>query len=81
VHLSYRPVASNGDPTQDGHANHAKVAIVDDALLYVGSDNAYPSYNVEFGLWIGDEPSVQAFVNDYWTPLWNAVPIKSPGRP
>ncbi|MEN3331001.1 MAG: hypothetical protein V7641_366 [Blastocatellia bacterium] len=56
---------NNGD-----HANHSKMVIVDDSVCYIGSDNAYPSYNEEFGLWIDDQPSIASFITDYWNGLW-----------
>ncbi|HYE54961.1 MAG TPA: hypothetical protein VD996_08965, partial [Chitinophagaceae bacterium] len=34
--------------------NHCKMMMVDDAACYIGSDNAYPSYNTEFGIWVED---------------------------
>lgn len=77
-HLAYKRI-DDSTPGNAKHANHSKVSIVDDSLCYIGSDNAYPSYNVEFGLWIGDENSVKQFVNEYWTPLWLAVPIPPAG--
>ena len=39
--------------------NHSKVVCVDDELLYIGSDNAYPSYNEEHGVWIKDQTAIK----------------------
>lgn len=66
-HLRYKRISA----TTSGEANHSKVAIVDDTLIYVGSDNAYPSYNIEFGVWTGDSALTKAFVDGYWTALWS----------
>jgi hypothetical protein len=49
------------------HANHSKVVLVDDVVCYIGSDNAYPSYNIEFGLWIDDQTSIQDYINKFWS--------------
>jgi hypothetical protein len=48
--------------SNDGtRVNHCKVTSVDDKLLYVGSDNAYPNYNEEHGIWIEDKDAIH-----YW---------------
>jgi hypothetical protein len=71
LQCDYAVIAPTPPPNQQSaHANHAKVVVVDDALCYVGSDNAYPSYNTEFGLWHGDTGAIAHFVQDYWTGLW-----------
>jgi len=54
----------------DGKFNHAKVVCVDDELLYIGSDNAYTSFNEEHGVWIDDETAISAWKRDYWERLW-----------
>jgi hypothetical protein len=50
--------------------NHSKVVSVDQKLLYIGSDNAYPCYNEEHGVWVEHKPSIDAWYNDYWKFLW-----------
>lgn len=67
--LAYKRIDDN--LTNPKHATHAKLAVVDDSVCYIGSDNAYPSYNQEFGLWIDDRDSINAFIKDYWNHLWN----------
>lgn len=57
------------------HYNHCKVVAVDRKLLYVGSDNAYPCYNEEHGIWVEDKPTVDAWFNDYWQGLWDRSTI------
>lgn len=42
----------------------------DKKLLYVGSDNVYPNYNEEYGVWIDDKPAIDAWFEKYWTPRW-----------
>lgn len=56
-----------------GNGNHCKLTIVDDTLCYIGSDNAYPSYNNEFGVWIDDQAAIRAFIQDYWQGLQQHV--------
>ncbi len=55
------------------HASHSKLVIVDDAVCYIGSDPAYPSYNQEFGLWLDDAASVRALVSQHWRSLWKVA--------
>ncbi|KAK5654251.1 hypothetical protein OQA88_7426 [Cercophora sp. LCS_1] len=49
---------------------HTKTICVDRELLYVGSDNLYPSYNEEHGIWVDDKPAVAGWISDYWDVLW-----------
>lgn len=51
-------------------ANHGKPWMVDDRVLYVGSDNLYPHSLQEFGYLVESPEIVQQFVRDYWEPLW-----------
>ncbi len=75
--VEYRRVDNTpGNPDPPPHANHAKLVVVDDALCYVGSDDLYPAYCEESGVWIDDQQAIQEFVDEYWTGLWNfAVPV------
>lgn len=66
--VTYRRVDPNASNT---HGNHSKLVVVDDAVCYVGSDNAYPSYNEEFGVWIDDATAISSLVSQYWDALWN----------
>jgi hypothetical protein len=50
--------------------NHSKVVSVDQKLLYIGSDNAYPCYNEEHGIWVEHKPSIDAWYTGYWKYLW-----------
>jgi hypothetical protein len=50
--------------------NHSKIVCVDDRLLYVGSDNAYPCYNEEHGAWIEDAAEVASWKNKFWNEMW-----------
>lgn len=59
-------------------SNHSKMVMVDDALAYVGSDNAYPSYNQEFGVWLDDEKAVQALRQGFWDGLWSIAELAPP---
>ncbi|KAE9378673.1 hypothetical protein N431DRAFT_460007 [Stipitochalara longipes BDJ] len=50
---------------------HNKIVCVDDKLMYVGSDNAYPCYNEEHGVWIEDSKTIQSWKKTYWDGLWS----------
>lgn len=56
--------------------NHSKVVCVDDKLLYIGSDNIYPSYNEEHGVWIDDDATIKAWKEKIWTELWDHRTIR-----
>ena len=68
VNIDQDALYNEGEPGK--FYNHSKLVVVDDSVCYIGSDNAYPSYLTEFGLWIDDRDSIQRFINEYWTPLW-----------
>lgn len=51
--------------------NHTKVVCCDKSLLYVGSDNMYPNYNEEHGIWIDDKDAINAWHDGYWKPRWD----------
>jgi phosphatidylserine/phosphatidylglycerophosphate/cardiolipin synthase-like enzyme len=51
-------------------ANHAKVWIVDDQMFYVGSQNAYPSDNQEYGYIVEGTAETAQLLEQYWNPLW-----------
>ncbi|KAH7396924.1 hypothetical protein DE146DRAFT_736951 [Phaeosphaeria sp. MPI-PUGE-AT-0046c] len=53
------------------HYCHNKIVMVDDKLLYIGSDNAYPSYNEEHGVWIDHQDTIKSWKKDYWDGLWD----------
>lgn len=72
TYLAYRRI-DNPAKSPPNHANHSKVVVVDDALMYVGSDNAYPSYNDEFGVWIDDTTSISDYVEQVWNQTWSAA--------
>jgi phosphatidylserine/phosphatidylglycerophosphate/cardiolipin synthase-like enzyme len=49
---------------------HTKTICVDEQLLYVGSDNLYPSYNEEHGIWVDDKATLSDWVQNYWNAMW-----------
>ena len=59
---------------------HTKTICVDEELLYVGSDNLYPSYNEEHGIWVDDRAAVQVWITDYWKVLWDSHAKKAKGE-
>jgi hypothetical protein len=52
------------------HACHCKLVVADDSVVYIGSDNAYPAYCEEHGLWVGDQSSIDDLITNYWNGLW-----------
>ena len=52
------------------YCNHCKIVCVDDRMLYIGSDNAYPSYNQEHGMWVENTDAVKAWKNKFWNENW-----------
>jgi len=52
------------------HLCHAKNICVDGNMMYIGSDNTYPSYNEEHGFWIQDKTAIDTWMKDFWTELW-----------
>jgi hypothetical protein len=47
-----------------------KVVCIDDQLLYIGSDNAYPSFNKEHGVWIENAKVIESWLTGCWKHLW-----------
>jgi phosphatidylserine/phosphatidylglycerophosphate/cardiolipin synthase-like enzyme len=52
--------------------NHTKAYCVDKKLLYIGSDNPYPNYNEEHGVWIDDKGAIDAWYDGNWKPRWSS---------
>jgi phosphatidylserine/phosphatidylglycerophosphate/cardiolipin synthase-like enzyme len=51
--------------------NHCKVTCVDRKLLYVGSDNSYPNYNEEHGIWIEDQAAIESWRTTCFERRWS----------
>lgn len=55
----------------DGKAfSHSKIVCVDRRAMYIGSDNAYPSYNQEHGIWVDDKETIDTWLKDFFEPYW-----------
>jgi phosphatidylserine/phosphatidylglycerophosphate/cardiolipin synthase-like enzyme len=54
---------------------HTKTVCVDEQLLYIGSDNLYPSYNEEHGIWVDDKATVSDWVKNYWKAMFDELPV------
>ncbi|KAK1656425.1 hypothetical protein BDP81DRAFT_389200 [Colletotrichum phormii] len=52
------------------YGQHSKIVCVDRELLYVGSDNIYPSYNEQHGVWIDDKKNIEAWYSQYFDTTW-----------
>jgi phosphatidylserine/phosphatidylglycerophosphate/cardiolipin synthase-like enzyme len=59
-------------PTGATFANHAKLAIVDDATFYLGSQNWYPANLVELGFIVDDAAVTQQLRDGYFTKAWTS---------
>jgi phosphatidylserine/phosphatidylglycerophosphate/cardiolipin synthase-like enzyme len=63
--------------------NHNKVYCVDKKLLYIGSDNPYPNYNEEHGIWIDDAKAITGWYDANFSLRWTSERTKvadmSPG--
>lgn len=68
--VHYQRVLPESKDNTSAAVQHSKFVCVDQQLAYIGSDNAYPSYNLEVGMWVDDAAALKALVSDYWTPLW-----------
>lgn len=49
---------------------HSKHFIIDDVAAYIGSQNLYVCDLAEWGVLIDDEETIQKFMAEYWTPMW-----------
>lgn len=65
-HLHFRRV-ENDDGTM---FLHSKIVCVDNQLMYVGSDNAYPCYNQEHGVWIEKKDYIGNWLENFFDPFW-----------
>jgi len=54
---------------------HTKTLCVDKQLLYVGSDNLYPSYNEEHGIWVDDKAAVSDWVENFWNAMFSELKV------
>ncbi|KAF4780254.1 hypothetical protein HER10_EVM0010513 [Colletotrichum scovillei] len=52
------------------YGQHSKIVCVDRQLLYVGSDNIYPEYNEQHGVWIDDTKNIEAWYSQYFDTAW-----------
>ena len=56
----------------DEFADTAKLAIVDDATFYLGSQNWYPANLVELGFIVDDAAVTQQLRDGYFTKAWTS---------
>jgi len=66
------------------HLCHAKNICVDRDLdghrvMYIGSDNTYPTYNEEHGVWVQDKKAIDRWRDDFWEGLWQRSSAVPPG--
>jgi phosphatidylserine/phosphatidylglycerophosphate/cardiolipin synthase-like enzyme len=62
-------------------ANHAKVGMVDDCAVWIGSHNLYPAWLSEYSVLIEDPAVARTFRRLYAEPLWrHSAGARLPGR-
>jgi len=54
-------------------ANHSKVVIADDQLVYVGSHNTYDASHAEYGVIIDSVNFVSRLNTEFWNYNWNTA--------
>ena len=65
----------------DGKAfSHSKIVCVDAKVMYIGSDNAYPSYNEEHGIWVDDKGSIGSWLKTFFEPYWAKCTTPDPAK-
>jgi phosphatidylserine/phosphatidylglycerophosphate/cardiolipin synthase-like enzyme len=65
-----RASAEDTWPDGNGYANHAKLVLVDDRALYIGSQNWYAANLAEFGYIVDDVSAAKDLSANYYDPLW-----------
>lgn len=68
--LRFGPSNTWPEPKPYEFANHAKFFMVDDKVVYVGSENLYPSDLIEYGVFISDADAIGEMREQYWDKLW-----------
>jgi phosphatidylserine/phosphatidylglycerophosphate/cardiolipin synthase-like enzyme len=69
LHIKRTGNTKSDDKLEDLY-NHSKVVVVDGKVMYVGSDNIYPSYNEEHGVWVDDQPTIDGWLGGFFDPFW-----------
>ena len=75
--VHFRRTGTSDDQKNPGHDlySHSKIVCVDGKLMYVGSDNAYPSYNEEHGVWFEDPAQINAWLNGFFADYWGRCKV------
>lgn len=74
-YLHFRRTATSNVSAGADLYNHSKVVVVDGRLMYVGSDNAYPNYNEEHGVWIEDQPTIDKYLKEFMEDFWKVCVV------
>jgi hypothetical protein len=77
LHFKRTSTSALGDSKTDLYL-HSKVVAVDRKVMYVGSDNAYPSYNEEHGVWIEDQGTIDGWLDGFFVDFWNMCSDPTP---
>jgi phosphatidylserine/phosphatidylglycerophosphate/cardiolipin synthase-like enzyme len=71
--IHFKRTGTDKDVTGADLYSHSKLVCVDRKVMYVGSDNAYPSYNEEHGVWIEDQKTIDTWLDGFFTGYWNKL--------
>lgn len=71
--VHFKRTGTSEDKKDHNLYSHSKIVCVDRKLMYVGSDNAYPSYNEEHGVWIEDKATIERWLDRFFVDYWRAL--------
>lgn len=78
IRFSDSPVWPNAPAQFKKIANHAKLGMVDNCAIWVGSHNLYPFWLAEYSLLIENRRAARTFKRDYADPLWRHSARRGP---
>ena len=70
--VHFKRTGTSDDTKDHDLYSHSKIVCVDGKLMYVGSDNAYPSYNEEHGVWFEDPNQINSWLEGFFVDYWKA---------
>ena len=73
--IHFRRTGTTSDLAHHGLWSHSKVVCVDGRALYVGSDNAYPAYNEEHGVWVDDDKTINGWLDVFFSDYWGRLQV------
>jgi hypothetical protein len=70
--VHFKRTGTTDDGEEHNLYSHSKIVCVDRKLMYVGSDNAYPCYNEEHGIWVEDQMTINTWLDGFFINYWEA---------